>query len=140
MPFDGLAGSFDYLAKFDEVIELVEQPNRWIKHDYGNRDGRYCLVGALNTVGVRRLFEPIILKAINEVADKEFCCIEAFNDHPDTLHRDVVCVLYRARGHIAAGRFRAPAATRLTVFGKTDRRGQATAGGMVGGFWRSLFR
>jgi hypothetical protein len=105
MPFDGVATSFNYLAKFDEVIDLLETPNHWAKHTYRNRDGQYCLLGALNIVGVTKLFEPVILQSISEmVEDKEFCCIESFNDHPETLHQDVVAVLYRARRHIAGGR------------------------------------
>jgi hypothetical protein len=43
------------------------------------------------------LFEPIILKTIDEMTDREFCSIESFNDHPETLHRDVVAVLYRTQ-------------------------------------------
>jgi hypothetical protein len=78
MPFDGVATSFNYLAKFDEVIDLLETPNHWAKHTYRNRDGQYCLLGALNIVGVTKLFEPVILQSISEmVEDKEFCCIES---------------------------------------------------------------
>jgi hypothetical protein len=109
MPFDGHATPFNYLSKFDEVIALIEHPNRWIKHSYMNHDEQYCLLGALNTVGVTKIFETVILRSIGEVIDdKEFCCVESFNDHPETQHRDVVAVLHRAREHIAARRFNLP--------------------------------
>jgi hypothetical protein len=102
MPFDGLATPFNYLSKFDEVIDLIEHPSRWIKYSYMNHDEQHCLLGALNTVGVTKIFEAVILKSIGEVIDdKEFCCVESFNDHPETQHRDVVAVLRRAREHIA---------------------------------------
>jgi hypothetical protein len=122
MPFDGVATPFTNLAKFDEVIDLLETPNRWVKHTYRNRDDQYCLLGALNTVGVTKLFERVILRSISEmVEDKEFCCIESFNDHPETLHQDVVAVLYRARRHVAGAAFdvSVPPAAKLFPY-KTD--------------------
>jgi hypothetical protein len=95
-PFDGVESPYRYLEKFDQVIDLVEDPKKWVKHTYVNRRGQYCLIGALNAVGVGKLFEPIILKTIDEMTDREFCSLESFNDHPETLHRDVIAVLYRA--------------------------------------------
>jgi hypothetical protein len=93
------------------VIDLIENPKKWGKNTYINRSGQYCLIGALNAVGVGKLFEPIILKTIDEMTDREFCSLKSFNDHPETLHRDVVAVLYGTRGRIAAGKFKRPAVT-----------------------------
>jgi hypothetical protein len=57
---------------------------------------------------------PIVLRAINEVTGRHYRSIEAFNDHPNTDHVQVVEVLARARtdlavGHLAAIRVRPPA-------------------------------
>ncbi|HWD57242.1 MAG TPA: hypothetical protein VG308_03125 [Stellaceae bacterium] len=109
MPFDGLESPFNYLAKFDQVIELIETPSRWTKHTYRGPGGRYCLKEALNTVGLAEVFEPIILKAAEAVTDKEFCCVESFNDHPLTTHGDVMAVLRRTRDGIVTGRVKLPA-------------------------------
>src|ERR1700719_3853610 len=54
---------------------------------------------------------PIVLRAINEVTGRHYRSIEAFNDHPNTDHAQVVEVLARARtdlavGHLAAIRAR----------------------------------
>ena len=103
-----------------------------------NQDEQYCLLGALNTVGVTKIFEPVILRSIREIVDdKEFCCVESFNDHPETQHRDVVAVLHRARGHIAAGRFNLPVAAALYP-DKGDQH-RATDGGRIPSLFRKLF-
>jgi hypothetical protein len=54
---------------------------------------------------------PIVLRAINEVTGRHYRSIEAFNDHPNTDHVQVVEVLVRARtdlavSHLAAIRAR----------------------------------
>jgi predicted Kef-type K+ transport protein len=53
MPFDGVESPYRYLEKFDQLIDLVEDPKKWVKHTYVNRRGQYCLIGALTAVGVR---------------------------------------------------------------------------------------
>jgi hypothetical protein len=118
------------------VIDLVEDPRNWVKHTYINRRGQYCLIGALNAVGVGKIFGPIILKTIAEMTDREFCCIESFNDHPETLHRDVVAMLYRTRERIAAGKFKHPAVTdRL----RREEPGSPARGGWSSALWRKVF-
>jgi hypothetical protein len=136
MPFDGAESPYRHLEKFDQVIDLVEDPKKWVKHTYVNRGGQYCLIGALNAVGVEKIFGPIILKTIDEMTDREFCCIESFNDHPETLHRDVVAMLYRTRERIAAGKFKHPAVTyRL----RREEPGSPARGGWSSALWRKVF-
>src|SRR5579864_6103009 len=115
MPFDGLESPFNYLVKFDEVIDLIEVPGRWTKGAYRTPGGQYCLKEALNIVGVAEIFEPTILRTAMTVAERKFCCLESFNDCPDTTHADVVFVLGRVREDIVAGRvdLPAPAPTRF---------------------------
>ena len=108
MPFDGAESPFNYVARFDLVIDLIEAPGRWTKRTYRNKHGQYCLKEALNMIGVAEILEPIILRAAAETADREFCCIESFNDLPGTTHRDVVTVLYRVRDDLINGRIRLP--------------------------------
>jgi hypothetical protein len=103
MPFDGVEAPFNYLAKFDQAIELVETPGQWVKHSYRTPDGRYCLKEALNVVGIVEIVEPIILRAAEAVTGREFCCIESFNDHPATTRGDVIAVLHQTRTKILAG-------------------------------------
>ena len=136
MPFDAVESPCRYLEKFDQVIDLIENPKKWGKHAYINRSGQYCLIGALNAVGVGKLFEPIILKTIDEMTDREFCSIESFNDHPETLHRDVVAVLYGTRRHIAAGKFKHPA---VTYGSRREEPGSPSRGGWTSTLWRKVF-
>lgn len=104
MPFDGIETPFNYVAKFDQVIELMETPGQWVKHTYRTPNGRYCLKEALNVHGIAEVFEPIILKAAEEVTGREFCCIESFNDHPQTMRGDVIAVLHQTRTNVLAGK------------------------------------
>jgi hypothetical protein len=136
MPFDGAESPYRHLEKFDQVIDLVEDPKKWVKHTYVNRGGQYCLIGALNAVGVEKIFGPIILKTIDEMTDREFCCIESFNDHPETLHRDVVAMLYRTRERIAAGKFKRPAVTYPL---RREGPGSPSRGGWSSALWRKVF-
>jgi hypothetical protein len=46
MPFDGVESPCRYLEKFDQVIDLIENPKKWGKRTYINRSGQYCLIGA----------------------------------------------------------------------------------------------
>jgi hypothetical protein len=134
MPFDGVAAPFNHLAKFDQVIDLIETPNHWIKHSYNTPWGGYCLKEALNVVGVAEIFEPVILKTAEEVMKRDFCCIESFNDHPLTTHGDVIMVLRRARQNFLSGKIRLPAgAAPQPVFSAADARGWLPA------FWQKMF-
>ena len=120
MPFDGLESPFVDLAKLDHVIELIRAPGRWTKCVYTNPRGQYCLKEALNIAGAAQLFEPMILRAAAEVTDREFCCIESFNDWPETAHADVVEVLRRVRSEIMDGRCRLPLSKPYPVPSKKD--------------------
>jgi hypothetical protein len=108
MPFDGLETPFSYLPKLDQVIDLIEAPNQWIKHTYRSPWGGYCLKEALNMVGMAEVLEPAILKAASERADREFCCIESFNDAPQTTHAEVMAVLQAVREDIVTGQINLP--------------------------------
>jgi hypothetical protein len=110
MPFDGLETPFSYLPKLDQVIDLVEAPNQWIKHTYRSPWGGYCLKEALNMVGIAEVLEPAILKTAGKRAEREFCCIESFNDAPQTTHTEVMAVLRTVRDDIVNGQLRLPAA------------------------------
>jgi hypothetical protein len=118
------------------VIDLVEDPKKWVKHTYINRRGHYCLIGALNAVRVGKIFGPIILKTIAEMTDREFCCIESFNDHPETLRRDVVAMLYQTRERIAAGKFKHPAVTYPL---RREEPDWPARGGWSSALWRKVF-
>ena len=121
MPFDGVGFVVDEsVQKLDAVIDLLGTPDRWCKGALRSHDGRYCIRGAIRAVNGAELLEPAILQAIGQVAGRRFRRIEAFNDHPNTSHDQVVAVLSRARRNIeavptqsAAIRLRQPAASLL---------------------------
>ena len=101
MPFDGVGFVYDEsLEKLDAVIDLVGTPDRWCKGALRSHDGRYCIRGAIRAVNGAELLEPVILQAIGQVAGRRVRRIEAFNDHPNTSHDQVVAVLSRARRNI----------------------------------------
>lgn len=123
MPFDGAAfASPKSLEQIDAVIGRLATPDKWCKGALRSHDGRYCIRGAVRAVGGSEVLEPIILKAIGEVAGNRFGRIELFNDHPNTSHAQVLAVLARARDHIAAGK-------RLTG---ALRRGAPSPGSLLG--------
>lgn len=104
MPFDGVESvSVDSLRKIDAVIDLLNAPEKWCKGALKSHDGRYCIRGAIRAVDAGESLEPTILQAIGEVSGKRFRRIEAFNDHPDTSHDQVVAVLTRARYRLRSG-------------------------------------
>ena len=117
MPFDGAGfGYNESLQKLDTVIDLLETPDRWCKGALRSHDGRYCIRGAIRAVSGSDVLEPAILQAIGQVANRRFRRIEAFNDHPNTTHDQVVTVLARARSNLGsnleggvASRLRQPA-------------------------------
>jgi hypothetical protein len=104
MPFDGAGFVYsESLQKLDAVIDLLETPDRWCKGALRSHDGRYCIRGAIRAVSGADLLEPALLQAIGQVASRRFRRIEAFNDHPNTTHDQVVAVLAQARNNIEAG-------------------------------------
>ena len=105
MPFDGAGfGYNESLHKLDTVIDLLETPDRWCKGALRSHDGRYCIRGAIRAVSGSDVLEPAILQAIGQVAGRRFRRIEAFNDHPNTTHDQVVSVLARARSNLGSNR------------------------------------
>jgi hypothetical protein len=104
MPFDGVGYiSTEPMRKIDAVIDLLSTPDKWCKGALRSHDGRYCIRGAVMSVGATDLLEPAILQAIGEVAGRRFRRIESFNDYPNTTHEQVVAVLHRARDNMAGG-------------------------------------
>ena len=128
MPFDGVGYvSSEPLRKIDAVLDLLSTPDKWCKGALRSHDGRYCIRGAVMSVGATDQLEPAILQAIGEVAGHRFRRIESFNDYPNTTHEQVVSVLQRARDNMAGGVAQkiwlpnagqqAPASWRSTVLG-----------------------
>jgi len=104
MPFDGFGYvSSEPLRKIDAVIDLLSTPDKWCKGALRSHDGRYCIRGAVMSIGATDQLEPAILQAIGEVAGRRFRRIESFNDYPNTTHEQVVTVLQRARDNMAGG-------------------------------------
>ena len=104
MPFDGVGYiSSEPLRKIDTVIDLLSSPDKWCKGALRSHDGRYCIRGAVMSVGATDMLEPAILQAIGEVAGRRFRRIESFNDYPNTTHEQVVAVLNRARDNMTDG-------------------------------------
>jgi hypothetical protein len=102
------------MGKIDKVINLLATPDRWCKGTLRTHDGRHCIRGAIMAVDGVGTLQPVVLRAINEVTGRHYRRIESFNDHPDTVHAQVVEVLARARidmaaGHLATIRARPPA-------------------------------
>ncbi len=139
MPFDGLEAPFSYLAKFDQVIDLIESPEQWTKHTYKTPRGQYCLKEALNTVGIAEIFEPIILRAAEKATEREYCCIESFNDHPETTHGDVVAVLHRTRVDVAAGKVRLPPRRAGNPPAQWQEHQAPVAASRASPLWRRMF-
>jgi hypothetical protein len=101
MPFDGVGYiSSEPLRKIDAVIDLLSTPDKWCKGALRSHDGRYCIRGAVMSLGATEMLEPAILQAIGEVAGRRFRRIESFNDYPNTTHEQVVTVLQRARDNM----------------------------------------
>jgi len=105
MPFDGVGFiTHESLDRLDAVVELIGTPDRWCKGALRSHDGRYCIRGAVRAVDGAELLEPAILQAVVEVAGRRFRRVEAFNDHPNASHDQIVAVLSRARDNIIAGK------------------------------------
>jgi len=106
MPLDGTefeAFGNGPLVKLGAVERLLINQNQWCKGRLRDKNGRFCLAGAMQAVEARQLLDPIILRAIREVGGKRYWRIESFNDYPSTTHADVLRVLRRARENVIAG-------------------------------------
>jgi hypothetical protein len=125
MPLDGSEISFlgDHpLAKLGAVERLLASERQWCKGRMRDRDGRHCLVGAMQAVDARQLLESIVLRAAREVSGRHYWRVESFNDNPRTTHTDVLRVLSRAREHIIAGMIEGPPRAWYLRWAKTMRR------------------
>ncbi len=145
MPFDGVEIPLDTLGKFDQAIELIESSAQWTKYAYRTPNGRYCIKEALNIAGVAEIFEPVVLRMAEAVMDRNFCCIESFNDHPQTAHADVIDVLRRTREDVVAGKIKLPSpgavtpAVRWPAVRWNEYRGAPPRNGATAAVWRKLF-
>jgi hypothetical protein len=98
MPFDGTAYQSDTaLGKLEQLIELLADPDRWCKGQLRSRDGRYCVMGAVNEVGGAEALQRPILQAVRMTTGRRYWSIESFNDDRATTHASVCMVLHRAR-------------------------------------------
>lgn len=139
MPFDGIEAPFSYLEKFDQVIEIIETQGKWVKHTYRTPGGRYCLKEVLNVAGIAEVFEPIVLKAAAKTMGREFCCIESFNDHPETLRGDVVAVLRQIRADILARKIALRRAETAMPVPLWNKRAESGRGSWPATLWQKLF-
>lgn len=104
MPFDGAGFLNPAVQKIDEVIDLINTPDKWCKGALRSHDGRYCIRGAVRSVDAAEVLEPRILEAIGQVVGRRFRRIESFNDHPNTSHEQVLAVLNQAKSNLVARR------------------------------------
>jgi hypothetical protein len=133
MPFDGTGSpAYEHLDKIDQVIGILASPSRWCKGSERNRNGQYCIRGALLAVDGLTLLEPAVLRSIHQMAGRHFRRIEEFNDHPRTTHAQVLAVLHRTRDEILGGAVREPA---LVGSGGGGR----FAFGWAAGLWQRVF-
>jgi hypothetical protein len=140
MPFDGIAAPLGFIAKFDQVIDRVSAPDRWVKHRYRDPGDRQCLKEALNTAGLGELLEPVVLRAADKHMNRDFCCVESFNDNPLTTHADIVAVLYTVRAEMIAGRVELPTAGEVKSQASWHEYYPPASASRAGGLWRRFFR
>ncbi len=105
MPFDGTGdeGRIHSLEKIEKVIDLLAHEDRWCKRELVSRDGRRCIMGAVQYADATAELKLPILKAIRQVTGVHHLQIEAFNDAPSTTHALVLRVLHQARDNILTG-------------------------------------
>lgn len=72
------------------VKKVICVPQKWMKGDYNNGKGRYCLLGAIEKVGYLPTIQPFLE---NLLPDKN---IAIFNDAKSTKHKDVMKLLNKA--------------------------------------------
>jgi hypothetical protein len=105
MPLDytGFRKRSEPLDKIDRVIDLLATEDRWCKGQLVTKDGRRCIMGAIEAVrGTDVLVRPVS-RAIRQVTAHNFGRIERFNDDPTTTHALVLSVLFQAREIILDG-------------------------------------
>ena len=113
MPFDAIGFAFDdRVSKMDQVISLLDTRDKWCKANFKTPDERYCIRGAIMAVEGAEVLQPIVLRAIREVASARYRRIESFNDHPYTDHAQVLRVLAHARHLLVSGQWTAEPAER----------------------------
>lgn len=89
--------------KIERVIDLLATEDRWCKGQLVTKDGRRCIMGAIEAVrGTDVLVRPV-LQAIRQTTARDFGRIERFNDDPATTHALVLTVLFQARDNILSG-------------------------------------
>ena len=77
MPFDAIGFAFDdRVSKMDQVISLLDTRDKWCKANFKTPDGRYCIRGAIMAVEGAEVLQPIVLRAIREVASARYRRIE----------------------------------------------------------------
>lgn len=105
MPFDGglNQGRFEAIEKLDRVVDLLATADRWCKGALVTREGRRCIVGAMQAVGAVGVLRRPVLTAIQEVTGRPYMSIEFFNDCASTTHGLVLDVLARARADLMSG-------------------------------------
>lgn len=137
MPFDGTESPvYERLDKIDQVIEILGSPMRWCKGAERNRNGQYCIRGALLAVDGLSLLEPAILRSIHQTAGRQFRRIEEFNDHPRTTHAQVLAVLHRTRDDLIGGGGREPA---CPPAGSRRAMAGMAFGDWATGLWQRVF-
>jgi hypothetical protein len=105
MPLDdtGFRKHNEPYDKIERVIDLLATEDRWCKGQLVTKDGRRCIMGAIEAVrGTDVLVRPV-LQAIRQTTARDFGRIERFNDDPATTHALVLTVLFQARENILNG-------------------------------------
>jgi hypothetical protein len=105
MPLDdtGFRKHNEPYDKIERVIDLLATEDRWCKGQLVTKDGRRCIMGAIEAVrGTDVLVRPV-LQAIRQTTARDFGRIERFNDDPATTHALVLTVLFQARDNILSG-------------------------------------
>ncbi len=105
MPLDdtGFRKHSEPYNKIERVIDLLATEDRWCKGQLVTKDGRRCIMGAIEAVrGTDILVRPV-LQAIRQTTARDFGRIERFNDDPATTHALVLTVLFQARDNILSG-------------------------------------
>jgi hypothetical protein len=105
MPLDdtGFRKRSELLDKIDLVIDMLATEDRWSKGQLVTKDGRRCIMGAIEAVGGTDVLVRPVALAIRQVTARDFGRIERFNDDPTTTHALVLTVLFHARENILNG-------------------------------------
>ncbi len=105
MPLDdtGFRKRSEPYDRIERVIDLLATEGRWCKEHLVTKDGRRCIMGAIEAVGGADVLIGSIVLAIRQVTGRDFGRIERFNDDPATTHALVLTVLFQARENILNG-------------------------------------